>query len=579
MRHNSRPEGGIFESNGTAIEAVNAPWQVGQHHEAFEPVTANQGSAPGSLLSTAASVLAVSTGGITFDLIFDAAAMAAPQSFRDGITKAATMLANVITDKITVNLNIDFSGTGGGAAAGPDSGFYESYSTVHSKLLAGEAPGDTTFNALPNGTTVQGQSQVAVWNAQEKLFGLMAANDTTTDDGSAYFATDINPNLLVGVALHELTHALGRVPFGGAPDIFDLYRFTSAGARLFSGGATAPASYFSLDGGVTKLADFGKNSDPSDFLNSGVQGANDPFNEYYTGSTTQGLSNVDLTLVHALGFHIGSTSVPPPPPPPPPPVLADLTVSGIHLTGNSVNFTLNNAGSAAAAASISGLYLSTDTTITTADKLIGTFQASSLTAGGTQSESIALALPANLAAGTYYLGVLANSKGQVAESNENNNVSTVTTVIVGDANGNSISGSNAIMYGLAGDDRISSTGGNNVMIGGAGSDRLFGGSGNDQFVYNASSEGSDRVYNFHAGDHFDFSAIGFGPGLAVGVLDAAHFIANATGPTTAAQEFWFNTSNHTLYFDADGSGSNAHPVAIAQLENNYALHNIDLLIV
>ena len=59
----------------------------------------------------------------------------------------------------------------------------------------------------------------------------------------------------------------------------------------------------------------------------------------------------------------------------------------------------------------------------------------------------------------------------------------------------------------------------------------------------------------------------------------AHFIANATGPTTAAQEFWFNTSNHTLYFDADGSGSNAHPVAIAQLENNYVLHNIDLLIV
>ena len=86
------------------------------------------------------------------------------------------------------------------------------------------------------------------------------------DDGSATFATDINSNLLVGVALHELTHAMGRVPYGPSPDIFDLFRFTSPGARLFAGGNTAPAAYFSIDGGNTKLADFGQLSDPSDFL-------------------------------------------------------------------------------------------------------------------------------------------------------------------------------------------------------------------------------------------------------------------------------------------------------------------------
>ena len=120
-----------------------------------------------------------------------------------------------------------------------------------------------------------------------KLWGLLGANDTTTDDGSATFATDINSSLLVGVALHELTHAMGRVPYGSAPDIFDLFRFTSAGTRLFQGGATAPAAYFSVDGGNTKLADYGQTSDPSDFLNSGVQGPNDPFNEFYTGSTLQ----------------------------------------------------------------------------------------------------------------------------------------------------------------------------------------------------------------------------------------------------------------------------------------------------
>ncbi len=587
MKHDSAPDGGFFESFGRHIIAVGAPWQAGNFYGHSDHSQFNQGAPNSGGLSTAASVVAITTGGITLDLIFDVAAMAAPQSFRDGIEQAATLLANTITDKITVNLNIDYSGTGGGAAAGPDGGIYDSYSDVRAKLIGGASQGDTTFNALPTGTSIQGQSQVAVWNAQEKLFGLLGANDTTTDDGSAYFATDIAPSLLVGVALHELTHALGRVPYGApydtAPDIFDLFRFSSQGVRLFNGDNTAPASYFSLDGGTTKLADFGQNSDPSDFLNSGVQGPNDPFNEYYTGSTSQSLTTVDLTILHALGFHL-TTGTTTPPPPPPPSVLADLTVSGLNVNGNTVNFTLNDVGAAAAAASTTGLYLSTDTTITTADTLIGTFHASGLSTGGSQAESIALALPSNLAAGTYYLGALADSTGQVTESNETNNASAVTKVIVGNASANSISGSGAIMFGLAGNDTITSTGGNSVLVGGLGTDTLKGGSGNDQFLYKASNEGGDRVSNFHSGDHFDFSAVGFGGHLAVsgadlGLLDPSHFVANSHGPTTTAQEFWFDTANHTLYFDADGSGSASHAVAIAQLQNSYVIHSTDILLV
>jgi serralysin len=253
------------------------------------------------------SVIAETSGsGITINLEFDAAAMAAPASFRAGIEQAASILSSTITNKITVNLQIDYSGTGGGAAAGPDNGQFVNYSTVRADLIQNAAPGDTTFNALPTGSTIQGQSSVAVWNAQLKLFGLLGANDTTTDDGSATFATDISSSLLVGVALHELTHALGRVPYGSAPDIFDLFRFTSPGARLFSSSATAPAAYFSVDGGNTKLADYGQTSDPSDFLNSGVQGGNDPFNEFYTGSTLQSLTTVDKEQLDALGFHISA---------------------------------------------------------------------------------------------------------------------------------------------------------------------------------------------------------------------------------------------------------------------------------
>ncbi|MCG2643575.1 MULTISPECIES: NF038122 family metalloprotease [Bradyrhizobium] len=271
----------------------------------YIPVSSGSSSSSGSV---SGSSMSVSSGGITINLILDAAAQAAPASFKSGLQQAVAIMAANITDKITVNINIDYSGTGGGAAAGPDSGYYENYSWVRSELINNASAGDTTFANLPTGSSIQGQSNVAVWNAELKLWGVIGANDTTTDDGSATFATDINSNLLVGVALHELTHALGRVPYGSAPDVFDFYRFASPGVRLFSGGATAPAAYFSLDGGSTKLADYGQYSDPSDFLNTGVQGANDPFNEYYTGSTAQGLTGIDLKQLAALGFHLTSNT-------------------------------------------------------------------------------------------------------------------------------------------------------------------------------------------------------------------------------------------------------------------------------
>src|SRR6185295_5933304 len=86
------------------------------------------------------SVVAVtSSAGFTINLIFDAAAMAAPASFRAGIQQAASILSATITNKITVNINIDYSGTGGGASAGPDNGLFESYSTVRADLIANAA--------------------------------------------------------------------------------------------------------------------------------------------------------------------------------------------------------------------------------------------------------------------------------------------------------------------------------------------------------------------------------------------------------------------------------------------------------
>ena len=289
----------LLHPGGQSAAAPTSVVLPAETYEAQAAVSASGSGGPGS-------VVAETSGGLIINLIFDAAAMAAPASFRTGIEQAAALLSSAISDKITLNFNIDYSGTGGGAAAGPDNGQWLSYSSLLADLLNKASPGDTSFNALPTGSTIQDQSSVAVWNAQLKLWGLLGANDTTTDDGSATFATDINPNLLVGVALHELTHAMGRVPYGPQPDVFDLYRFTTPGIRLFTDNIPANPAYFSLNGGTTKIADYGQNSDPSDFLNGGVQGGNDPFNEFYTGSTLQQLTSIDLKQLDALGFHLTS---------------------------------------------------------------------------------------------------------------------------------------------------------------------------------------------------------------------------------------------------------------------------------
>lgn len=247
------------------------------------------------------------------NLKFDTQAQAASQSFRNSIQTAANILDGTLTDNITVNLTIgygevpnfpNFTLNPTGAAASSDFGAADSYSTVRTWLgQNASADVQSGVSALPTGTLIQGRSTVDVFRPEEKLIGQVSATDTG-EDGVAGFGTGIASNLLVGVALHELTHALGRIPDGPQPDLLDLFRFTSPGVRYFSGNVTpSSASYFSLDGGNTRLADYGQSSDPSDFLNTGVQGPNDALNEFYGNNTFQYLTKVDVLQMEALGYH------------------------------------------------------------------------------------------------------------------------------------------------------------------------------------------------------------------------------------------------------------------------------------
>ena len=159
-------------------------------------------------------------------------------------------------------------------------------------------------------------------------FGLF----TQLTDGFVAIGTGFVPGAeRVSAFLHELGHAMGRVPenIGGAFSALDLVRFVSQGNRLFNGAnPNHTPAYFSLDGGATKIADWGQESDVSDFLGPTSNPPsnltpNDPFDEN-VGNLGQ-LTTADILVTEALGFK----TVPPAPPgnpPPPPGTTADMVL-------------------------------------------------------------------------------------------------------------------------------------------------------------------------------------------------------------------------------------------------------------
>ena len=117
---------------------------------------------------------------------------------------------------------------------------------------------------------------------------------------------------------------------------------------------------------------------------------------------------------------------------------ADLTMTAAAgptsgATGQNVTFTgtLANLGGAAVNQPIKvGFYLSTGTTITTADTLIATTTVASLGGNASMPLTVTGTLRTDLTAGTYYIGAIADYDGLVPESNNGNNATLGGTMVV-----------------------------------------------------------------------------------------------------------------------------------------------------
>jgi hypothetical protein len=122
--------------------------------------------------------------------------------------------------------------------------------------------------------------------------------DFNRADGIAPGAYDFT-----GVALHEISHVLGRVSglTAGAPTNalpIDAFRYTAPGAPSFNYGAS---TYFSIDGGTTNLANFANGSGQE--RDSWVYTPGDAYSFAAGTGMVNDLTTADRILMDVLGWN------------------------------------------------------------------------------------------------------------------------------------------------------------------------------------------------------------------------------------------------------------------------------------
>lgn len=149
-------------------------------------------------------------------------------------------------------------------------------------------------------------------------------------------------------------------------------------------------------------------------------------------------------------------------------------------------------------------------------------------------------------------------------------------VLGGDAGANGLTG-------FGGNDTLAGRAGDDTLTGGIGADLLSGSIGNDRFAFNATTEAGDTITDFGntAGndDAFMILASAFGGGLVAGALAAFQFQIRADNLAQDADDrFIFNTTDHTLWFDVNGSGAGGSTL-LATLQASAVLSSADILLV
>jgi Ca2+-binding RTX toxin-like protein len=261
------------------------------------------------------------------NLIYDGSVANAPSGFTTALAAAAQFLDSLIINPITVNIEVGWQEDQGElltgntiGLGGPSGGTYLTYSQLRGDLAA-NATSSADVTALANlpATDPTGGGQFYVSYAQEKALGLMPATSSEID-GAVGFGGDATFNFsttdlaipgetdFLGVAEHELTHALGRASGlqqdgSGRYTVMDLFRYAAPGVRQLGTGEPA---YFSINGGNTGLNNYDTTSDLADWASSVSA---DSFGAVSYPGTVNVVTQSDITELNVIGFDVVGTAV------------------------------------------------------------------------------------------------------------------------------------------------------------------------------------------------------------------------------------------------------------------------------
>jgi hypothetical protein len=253
------------------------------------------------------------------DLVYESNVAEAPAGFTGALQFAAGQLDTLITNNITVSIDVNWDTSGEILGeAGPENMQLYAYSQVVSALTSHAlSPAASLAAASMPASDPTGGAGVYLTVAQAEALGLLHGSGLT--DGTATFGTGgaglnfsttdlaiAGEEDFVGVAEHELAHALGRTGWGNgsAYSLMDLLRFSAPGViedHADIATATSPPAYFSINDGATDLAAFATASDYYDWSTAVPA---DSFDAISYEGVANTISAVDETLMAALGFDV-----------------------------------------------------------------------------------------------------------------------------------------------------------------------------------------------------------------------------------------------------------------------------------
>jgi hypothetical protein len=158
-------------------------------------------------------------GNFHINLIFNASVNNAPPGFVQAVQNAAAQIESQFSDSITVNITVGWGEIGGQAITrshialgGAATGHFYTYAQTVTALTNDRTTADdfTAVGAMPGFLNPNGNGSVVIDRAQERALGLVAATDAVVD-GNIGFSTDFSSSFWVGGAIHEITHAMGRM--------------------------------------------------------------------------------------------------------------------------------------------------------------------------------------------------------------------------------------------------------------------------------------------------------------------------------------------------------------------------------